>query len=180
MGVLNFSPNLQLSLYKMAKCEICNELEMKYTCPKCGVKYCSLKCFKSEIHKSMDESKLEKIDIKPESIEQNQENEIENAIETENNTKIEDTMIDSLIKDDKFKYYMKSPPLQLHILSIIEILNNISLTNEYSSDGRREIASKKINNLRLGGLESNEWVNEFFEWLTEWINEWNNNNNNNK
>lgn len=153
----------------MAKCEICDEAEMKYTCPKCGTKYCSLACFKSETHKLKDAAKVEEIEIIPEPIQETKTSE-----EQEQPPHSDDPMIDALIKDEKFQYYLKSPPLQLHILTIVEILNNISLTNEYSSDGRKEIASKKINNLRTGGLESNEWVNEFFEWLTEWMEKWEN------
>ena len=54
-------------------------------------------------------------------------------------------------------------------LTVLEIINNISLTNEYSKDGRFEIASRKLNNLRLGGVEENEYVEEFVSWLLTWI-----------
>lgn len=137
---------------------------MKYTCPKCKAKYCSLKCFKSEKHIEMD-TKTAQEEPKPES--PTEEPKVEQDSGDQGPT--EDPMINALIKDDRFQYYMKSPQLQLHLLTIVEILNNVSLTNEYSADGRREIASKKINNLRLGGAEPNEWMNEFFEWLEEWI-----------
>lgn len=36
-------------------CEICNLENPPYTCPKCSVLYCSLKCYKSPPHKSCSE-----------------------------------------------------------------------------------------------------------------------------
>lgn len=35
---------------RLGNCEVCSKVESKYTCPKCEVKTCSLKCVK--VHKS--------------------------------------------------------------------------------------------------------------------------------
>uniref|UniRef100_A0A1B6D5B0 HIT-type domain-containing protein n=1 Tax=Clastoptera arizonana TaxID=38151 RepID=A0A1B6D5B0_9HEMI len=37
-------------------CKLCNELEAKYTCPRCNILYCSLKCYQSELHLQCSES----------------------------------------------------------------------------------------------------------------------------
>lgn len=46
----------------MVECEICpGEKEVaKYTCSRCQKRYCSLKCYKSEIHQSCSEAFYEK------------------------------------------------------------------------------------------------------------------------
>lgn len=150
----------------MAKCEICNDSESKYTCPHCAAKYCSLKCFKSETHVARDASVVEKSAVEGES------EKSELSVPETSDSHTDSPMIAALVQDDRFQYYLRSPALQLHLLSIVEILNNVSLTNEYSADGRREIASRKINDLRVGGFEANEWMDEFFNWLTEWIQTW--------
>jgi len=36
-------------------CQICQQNNFKYTCPRCNMKYCSTKCFKSESHISCSE-----------------------------------------------------------------------------------------------------------------------------
>ncbi|KIW06309.1 uncharacterized protein PV09_02774 [Verruconis gallopava] len=36
------------------KCEVCHDLESKYKCPQCELRYCSLNCFK--LHKQLHES----------------------------------------------------------------------------------------------------------------------------
>lgn len=36
-------------------CTICNENPQRYTCPKCNIYYCSLKCYQSEKHEACSE-----------------------------------------------------------------------------------------------------------------------------
>lgn len=139
-------------------CEICNKSESKYKCPKCSCKYCSLSCFKSDVHK-----------LKDENISEPEETAAIPQADSLTSLEIEDPMIVELLKDTKFLEYINSPVLQFHILTILEILNNISLTNEYSKDGRIEIASKKMNNLRSSGIEQNEYFDEFLSYLTTWL-----------
>ena len=37
------------------KCQICLNYPSKYTCPKCKIKYCSLKCYSNELHSKCNE-----------------------------------------------------------------------------------------------------------------------------
>jgi hypothetical protein len=163
-------------------CNICNEKESKYTCPKCKFKYCSLVCFKSEKHIEMDDTALSKAEtskpVQDENIGDNNNNEEEEKPKGENQKEIDDPMLKELVKNPQFLEYMASPVLQYHILTILEILNNVSLTNEYSKDGRLEIASRKLNNLRSGGIEENSYVDEFINWFFNWLDNYKNQNKN--
>lgn len=45
---------------KGVKCGICTDEIARYTCSRCSKRYCSLKCYKSEIHQSCSEAFYEK------------------------------------------------------------------------------------------------------------------------
>lgn len=44
-----------LSHAGVSRCSICNDKTAKYTCPKCGVSYCGVECYKSRIHSECSE-----------------------------------------------------------------------------------------------------------------------------
>ena len=44
-----------LSHAGVSKCSLCNHKPAKYTCPKCGVSYCGVECYKSRIHSECSE-----------------------------------------------------------------------------------------------------------------------------
>ncbi|KAG0681075.1 HIT domain protein [Pichia californica] len=116
----------------------------------------------------IQENELKKEDKK-------EENDVAISSNNDDVQKIDDPMLSKLCQVPKFQEYMSSPILQFHILTVLEILDNVSLTNEYSKDGRVQIASRKINDLRNGGVEANEYVDEFINWLLIWIEEYNEN-----
>lgn len=68
------------------------------------------------------------------------------------------------LADDKFKRYLKEPVIQWYILLLNEILEEVSITNEYNREGRLEIANKKLQDLRANGLEYNELFDEFCQY----------------
>ena len=72
-----------------------------------------------------------------------------------------------MLKNEKLAAYMKEPVVQFYILTLNEILHNISLTNEYNREGRLEVANKKLANLRSKGLEYNELFEEFCECVLD-------------
>lgn len=158
-------------------CDICLQKEAKYTCPKCSCKYCSLVCFKSEKHLEKDDAVLKtQTDNKAKSssgkVENKEVTEEGPEIRAESIEKIDDPMLASLVKAPQFQEYISSPIIQFHILVLLEILNDVGLTNEYSRDGRVEIASRKLNGLREGGIEANEYMEEFICWLLNWMDEY--------
>lgn len=130
-------------------------------------KYCSLVCFKSAKHVELDEKKSESKGVVEEGEEQKEKQDQNEKQDIA--TEIDDPMVAELVKESQFQEYVKSPIIQFHLFTILEIMENVSVTNEYSRDGRLEIASRKLNNLRTGGVEENEYVEEFVEWLLVWI-----------
>lgn len=66
-----------------------------------------------------------------------------------------------LLQDPQIKYFLGHESLKIHLKAIFEIMNNPRLSGEQSSDGRRSVALKKLRELRAGGLEENELVEEF-------------------
>lgn len=68
---------------------------------------------------------------------------------------------EKLLQDPQIQYYLSHESLKVHLRAVYEILNNPQLSGEQTSDGRRSVALKKLRELRVGGIESNELVEEF-------------------
>mmetsp|Transcript_1794 Transcript_1794/g.1952 ORF Transcript_1794/g.1952 Transcript_1794/m.1952 type:complete len:142 (-) Transcript_1794:2571-2996(-) len=131
----------------MVICGICNVSESKYKCPKCNVNYCSIVCFKdsSHTHESIEEKKTQtedpKVLIKDEPV----------------------IKFDKLLNDPQIHSMLKYKSLQFHLSVILKIINDPSLTGESVLENRKEIANLKLTNLRSGGSEQNELVEDFVE-----------------
>lgn len=140
----------------MATCGICNVNESKYKCPKCSVNYCSIGCFKNPVHTH-------------ESIEENDEPEDENkgVLPTDEPA----SKFDRLISDSQIQSMLKYKSLQFHLSVILKIINDASITGESVLENRKEIANLKLTNLRSGGLEQNELVEDFVERVLFLLNE---------
>lgn len=132
----------------MAICGICNINDSKYKCPKCSVNYCSIPCFKSSNHthdiiegkNTVDEEKSVAA----------------SAIEP-------GSKFDKLVNDSQIQSMLKYKSLQFHMSVILKIINDASITGESVLENRKEIANLKLTNLRSGGLEQNELVEDFVE-----------------
>lgn len=68
---------------------------------------------------------------------------------------------ETLLADPQIQYFLKQESLRIHLKSIFDILENSRLSNEHSAEGRRAVALKKLRELRVGGREANELVEEF-------------------
>ncbi|ODV87953.1 hypothetical protein CANARDRAFT_193759 [[Candida] arabinofermentans NRRL YB-2248] len=138
-------------------CEVCLENKSKYKCPKCGIRYCSLICFKSEkhVHEIVSNQLDTEATIPAPTTESKQE------------TQPEDPVITKLLQSDKFRELLKEPSIQLNLGILQELLNNVSITNEYNTEGRVEIVSKKLANYRSGGLEENALFEEFCQLILD-------------
>ena len=157
------------------KCDICKEEESKYKCPTCGIRYCSLKCYKNEElhnHSKVNETKT--------SDEKN-----ENETETDVGSKIKNT--ESITEDSKTELstsklndiYQNTPQLQqllkyntvkFHLMKVYKILNSdVSGQGGYSTsqDQRRQLAIDYLNTLRYGGIHHNEAIEEFCQIFLE-------------
>ncbi|KAI5955158.1 HIT1 [Candida jiufengensis] len=136
-------------------CQICNDQESKYKCPKCKIVYCSIKCYKSELHKH-EEVEEQNIREKPP---------LEN-LEEKPQESLEETKFDKILKDQQIQYLLKQPSLQFHLLSILTIIKD-GFINNLNYDQKLEVMNIKLNDLRTGGVEENELVEEFVQRVLE-------------
>ena len=106
---------------EIIKCGICNEAESRYKCPKCGIRYCSLSCFKNEEkHKHIETATPEEKDN------------IGGASEGMKPSKV--GMERAVLKNDELnQIYQETPELQellqyntvkFHLAKVYKILNS--------------------------------------------------------
>lgn len=141
-------------------CGICNTNISKYRCPKCSVPYCSLSCFKGEKHIQLDNELGKHQPTTTSALEESEVSKGNDIVEQQsidgNVAKFED-----VLRDEQIQSMLKIKSLQFHLSTIMKILNDPQLTNESTTEGRREIANKKLCNLRIGGIEENELIEDF-------------------
>lgn len=89
--------------------------------------------------------------------------EVEKVTTTNSEDKSESNPLERIMNDLQIQAMLKYKALQIHLNSIIQILKDVSLTNEYQESTRREIANMKLCNLRVGGVEENELVEDFIQ-----------------
>ncbi|KAI5965712.1 HIT1 [Candida pseudojiufengensis] len=135
-------------------CEICKLQESKYKCPKCKLPYCSIACYKSELHQH------EEIKIDQKQEEQTQESKEEISRPSE------ESKFDKILSDPQIQYYLKQQSLQFHLLSILTILKD-GFINNLNTDQKIEVMNLKLNDLRKGGIEENELIEEFVQRVLE-------------
>lgn len=132
---------------------MCLKEQAKYRCPKCPVKYCSLVCFKSPSH-SHDV-------VEDTAASQSSEKSGEPVKDDE------PTINQKIANDPVIQSLLKYKSLQVHIAVIIKLLTDSSITNEPLAENRREIANMRLCDLRMGGAEENELVEEFVSRVIE-------------
>lgn len=81
-----------------------------------------------------------------------------------------DSPFSKLLEDEQIAYYLRFDSLKVHLRSLCEILNDPKVSGEDTTEGRREVALHKLRELRVGGKESNELVEEFATRVVELLN----------
>lgn len=162
-GVRVFLFHLCLILFTMI-CGICDENEAKYRCPKCNVHYCSLGCFKGPKHVHTESEKLVqnnaiKTDANP-----------EKSSTTNNESSLNVDLYARIVSDAQILSMLKFKSLQFHLSVILKILDDPQVSREQTSAGRREVANAKLTQLREGGSEENELVEDFVARVLELMN----------
>lgn len=76
------------------------------------------------------------------------------------------TKFDKFLHDDQIRYLLKEPALQFHLLSVITILQD-GFINNLNQEQKLEVMNLKLNDLRKGGVEQNELVEEFVQRVLE-------------
>lgn len=144
-------------------CGICQVEQSKYKCPKCSIAYCSLTCYKSESHTHDNLPTVTDTTSQPPQQQQQ-------TTTTTTTTPGDDKFL-KLLQDDQIKYLLNQPSLQFHLLSIIKILIDPTSTPKNSNiEQKLDIANLKLNDLRIGGIEQNELVEEFVQRCLELMN----------
>ena len=158
--IVNFSVTVDLVSKDcprtMTICGICNIKESKYKCPKCSVNYCSIGCFKDVGHTHQSNEENQKVEDEKKEV----------LLKAELTSKF-----DKVINDSQIQSMLKYKSLQFHLSVILKIINDASITGESVLDDRKEIANLKLTNLRSGGLEQNELVEDFVERVLFLLNE---------
>ncbi|KAM9938819.1 hypothetical protein OXX80_001685 [Metschnikowia pulcherrima] len=138
----------------LGKCGICTENQAKYKCPTCSIEYCSLPCFKSEKHDHNNLSSANSVEKLPGSAMQ-----ISEPIQPKETPPI----FEKIANDPIIRSLLKYKSLQTHLSILLKLLSDSSLTREPIFENRKEIVNMRLCDLRIGGPEENELVEEFVQ-----------------
>lgn len=139
----------------LGECTVCLKEQAKYRCPKCPVKYCSLTCFKSPAHSH------DSVESAPGDSDSGKSGETEKPAQAPAQPAEEPTAYQKIAADPVIQQLLKYKSLQVHIAVIVKLLTDSSITNEPLAENRREIANMRLCDLRIGGQEENELIEEF-------------------
>ena len=153
----------------VVKCGICHESDGKYKCPKCSIRYCSLKCYKDtekHIHKNVLEPQTE---TDPSS-ESNNNN---SAIVTGRKS-LKTRAFDEVYQNNvQLQELLKYNTVKFHLAKVYRILSTTvsdGSSGNMSSDLQKELAVNYLNTLRYGGIHYNEAIEEFCQILLDKLN----------
>jgi zinc finger HIT domain-containing protein 3 len=127
-------------------CKVCQERVAKYKCPRCIIEYCGIDCFKE--HKETCQP-VEQVQSKDKIVADQQ---IESS---------EQRTFDRILQDEQIKYYLRFDSLKYHLTGVYKLFTDPALSAEQTREGRKAVALKKLRNLRAGGTEENQLVEEF-------------------
>ncbi|KAG5363522.1 Protein HIT1 [Yarrowia sp. B02] len=140
----------------MAQCAFCDQ-ESKYTCPKCQSKYCSLVCFKKETHTAKHGVKEEdQKEQAPDQSEKEPDQSVTEKTETPNLS-----IYDPLVKDDVIQKLLSYKSTKTHLKHIATLLKDSKVSREATEEGRMEVANLGLLELRAGGENENEAIEDF-------------------
>lgn len=134
-------------------CGICNEKVANYKCPKCGVAYCSLACYKNE-KKHVHDTNI--ITNRPE----RKEDELPRVPEIKTNalhTEIYNKLYES---SPELKELLQYNTVKFHLSKVYRILT-ADTGDDLNTENKKQLASDYLNTLRYGGVHFNEAIEEF-------------------
>lgn len=134
-------------------CEICVAQAHKYKCPKCGIRYCSIGCFRSESHNHEATA------------------EVQNSRQTDKQEEGTVDEFEKVLQDGLIKKMLGYRALHFHLSVVMRIMKDTSFSGEGTEEARRELANMKLTALRSGGVEENELAEEFCSRVIELLQE---------
>ncbi|CEP63177.1 Hit1p LALA0_S07e04148g [Lachancea lanzarotensis] len=138
------------------KCQICSAQDSKYKCPKCGVRYCSLACFKNAEKHVHDEQTTES------------KEESKTLSEKVELPVLKTAELDTIYRESaEIQQLLKYNTVKFHLAKVYRILGARSETtggskgSDLSSEAKQQLAVDYLNALRYGGVHFNEAIEEF-------------------
>lgn len=130
----------------LGKCSICHAVEAKYRCSRCEVVYCLVTCFKDVRHvHSEAPARVARPPPAEEPL----------------------SKLQVAARDPVIVSLLKHKVLQVHLAVLVKMLQDSQLTNEPLAENRRELVNMRLCELRMGGTEENELVEEFVQRVLE-------------
>ncbi|VVT46683.1 uncharacterized protein SAPINGB_P001335 [Magnusiomyces paraingens] len=74
-----------------------------------------------------------------------------------------DERFEAVIRDEQIQALLRYDALRFHLKNLFSLQTDAKHAGENTAEGRRAVALRKLTELRVGGLEANELVEEFCE-----------------
>ncbi|SMN19367.1 similar to Saccharomyces cerevisiae YJR055W HIT1 Protein of unknown function, required for growth at high temperature [Maudiozyma saulgeensis] len=163
------------------KCEICLEQDAKYKCPTCGIRYCSLKCYKdpqkhnhTNTNGSMDSDGK---NVEPRKFEGDDSTTQTTSVTKDGDSELRTPKLNEIYhKSPELQHLLKYNTVKFHLDKVYKILTS-SVTGggqdniNMSSDMQRQLAIDYLNTLRYGGVHYNEAIEEFCQLFLQILEE---------
>lgn len=133
-------------------CGICKDKPANYKCPKCGVAYCSLVCYKDEtkhVHNPEEDTSTTTAK-KEEELPKPKE---KRALQDEKLNEIYETT-------PELKDLLQYNTVKFHLSKVYRILTADN-SGDLNTESKKQLASDYLNTLRYGGIHYNEAIEEF-------------------
>lgn len=156
----------------LVKCGICHEGDGKYKCPRCGVRYCSLKCYKDATKHIHEESEQPKASIEANAEVFNRDNFIDGTPVMKKTLKTK--AFDDIYQNSaQLQELLKYNTVKFHLTKVYRILSSSvkdGSSGKMNSELQKELAVNYLNTLRYGGIHYNEAIEEFCQILLDKLN----------
>ncbi|CCE63827.1 hypothetical protein TPHA_0F03470 [Tetrapisispora phaffii CBS 4417] len=153
------------------KCAICHVADPNYKCPKCGVRYCSLKCYKNAEKHNHDTL------IASEEKEKKQCSEIKSSIKDNEHGSLQTESYNSIYNGTpELQHLLKYNTVKFHLHKVYRILctdisGNGGSSSNLNAESRKQLALDYLNTMLYGGIHYNEAIEEFCQIFLQKLND---------
>lgn len=147
----------------MTLCQICLINSSNYKCPTCLLQYCNLACYKSEKHKEID-MKGKDNDVGNKAV--IDKDVLSNSLSEKTTNPLSEgtsnSLFEKILSDPHIQSLLSIDSLQFHLSVLMKLLKNTdNILEPKAINESKQVMNLKLLNLRLGGTEENELVEEF-------------------
>ena len=143
-------------------CIECQKDNSPYKCPQCLSPYCSVNCYRN--HKTKCAPLKKDLAVAVEPIAAAASNSVDTT--AADSAAPKNSQFDSLLDNPRIQELLKCEGVKTQLKLVAEILVDPSLSGEYTTEGRRIVALKKIRELRKGGRDANLAIEELATTIT--------------